>query len=528
MDNKTSEIAKLTERISRDPKSKLFVPLAEEYKKAGDINMAIHVLTEGLKNNPGYVTARSFLGKLLIEKGDLPAAQKEFEEVVRAIPDNLMAQRKLADLYALQDRTTDAAAHYKIALTLNPKDAETAELLAEVEAGREIKSRLRGTKPAETPEQKPQAAVKPAAPASAAPSQPTPAAKPSEETQKPVTATAPAFEEEVAEEILVVEPLEPSESPALSVSSEQPSPEAAPSEIEIPDFLSESQAESEPPTQVEDQADEDVFSLNEPFVALKDSGAEPSQPEEALPDIFAEEPVAAESTEAPAPSGLFEEEQTRTESLEKAGKEADDFTTDTLAELYISQGFFEKAVDIYERMLVDNPNSQGLKDKLANVRAMAAASTAEESDREVVESEIVEAEIIEEPLPGGPEPVETEQPSVQTESLTSQVPEQVHPRLDDWELPATKAVPSEDSERPAKPRMQPKQFDVGFEPREYIPPDAVPVGHQASDRSEGTSGEKSVDQTVKPPISSRKLTPASKKETVERLEKWLKNIRKEN
>ena len=69
-------------------------------------------------------------------------------------------------------------------------------------------------------------------------------------------------------------------------------------------------------------------------------------------------------------------------------KQADDFTTDTLAELYISQGFYEKAVDIYERMLVDNPNSQGLKQKLAHVRAMAAAAPAKEEASEDASFEI--------------------------------------------------------------------------------------------------------------------------------------------
>src|SRR4030067_3599507 len=115
MDKDTSEIVKLTERISKDPKSKLFVPLAEEYKKAGDIEMSIHVLSEGLKHNPGYVTAKSFLGRLLMEKGDLAGAQKEFGEVVKAIPDNLLAQRKLGDVYALQGSPSQALVHYKVA-----------------------------------------------------------------------------------------------------------------------------------------------------------------------------------------------------------------------------------------------------------------------------------------------------------------------------------------------------------------------------------------------------------------------------
>ncbi len=142
MGKDTSEIAKLTERISKDPKSKLFVPLAEEYKKNGDIEMAIHVLSEGLKNNPGYVTARSFLGRLLLEKGELAASQTEFEEVVKAIPDNLLAQRKLGDLNILQNRQEEALKHYKIALALNPGDAEVATLISDIEGGIDVRARL--------------------------------------------------------------------------------------------------------------------------------------------------------------------------------------------------------------------------------------------------------------------------------------------------------------------------------------------------------------------------------------------------
>src|SRR4030065_1848630 len=120
MNKETSEIVKLTERISKDPKSKLFVPLAEEYKKVGDIEMAVHVLLEGLKHNPGYVTAKSFLGRLLLEKGDLAGAQKEFEEVVKAIPDNLLAQRKLGDIHALQGDSARALLPFKGAPSLHP------------------------------------------------------------------------------------------------------------------------------------------------------------------------------------------------------------------------------------------------------------------------------------------------------------------------------------------------------------------------------------------------------------------------
>src|SRR5512137_672345 len=150
MEKGTSEIAKLTERIAKDPKSKLFVPLAEEYKKTGDIEMAIQVLADGLRSNPGYVTARSFLGRLLLDKGDLAGAQKELEEVIKAIPDNLLAQRKLGDIYVLQGRGNDAQQRYKAAHALNPADKELPSLIADLAAGRDVSARVPRPKMAAT------------------------------------------------------------------------------------------------------------------------------------------------------------------------------------------------------------------------------------------------------------------------------------------------------------------------------------------------------------------------------------------
>src|SRR4030067_1183549 len=109
--------------------------------------MSIHVLTEGLKNNPGYVTAKSFLGRLLMEKGDLAGAGKEFEVVVKAIPDNLLAQRKLGDIHALQGDSARVLLQYKVAHSLNPADEEVSSFISDLEAGRTIKERISQPKP---------------------------------------------------------------------------------------------------------------------------------------------------------------------------------------------------------------------------------------------------------------------------------------------------------------------------------------------------------------------------------------------
>jgi tetratricopeptide (TPR) repeat protein len=212
MEKGTSEIAKLTERLSKDPKSKLFVPLAEEYKKTGDIETAIAVLVEGLKNNPGYVTAKSFLGRLLLDKGNLTEAQKEFEEVIKAIPDNVLAQRKLGEIHALQGRAQEALQFFKTVLSVNPKDPELNALIADIEAGRDVRGKIAGPK-FQPPAGQASAAVPPPKPAPA-PATPAPAVKPAEAPAVPQGQKAapvsipPSAESEEPEEVLVFESLD--------------------------------------------------------------------------------------------------------------------------------------------------------------------------------------------------------------------------------------------------------------------------------------------------------------------------------
>jgi len=539
MDKETSEIAKLTERIAKDPKSKLFVPLAEEYKKTGDMEMSIHVLTEGLKNNPGYVTARSFLGKLLIEKGDLPGAQKEFEEVIKAIPDNLMAQKKLGDLHALQNRPDNALNHYKIVLSLNPKDSETAKLIAEAEAGRDIKQYLVRLKVSEEPASKQERA--PAGrPQTGARQQPLTGAAAGMQGGPP-SGTAMETAVEVPEEVLVVEPIDAVEAAPAAAESDLLPPPA------VMDFLSEPAQDAVQP--VADEAADALFALNEPFAAEdlpaearpeggEDTFADLNQPfilqepltkdkEETAGDaLFAlNEPFAVEEPVAPfdeSPSQPDVHPGTAAEPAEETAKRSDDFTTDTLAELYISQGFFEKAVDIYERMLVDNPNSKGLKDKLAHVRAMAAAAApGETADSDAASLAIDTARL----------PDEEEQKNSREADIFT-TPPAGQPRLDDWELPATRVAPDAGHAmtKAAGTKAQPKHFDVGFEPREYVPPDAIPrrSAPDAADAPRGAIETPPPGQTAGKRDPGERPTAARRKETVDRLESWLKNIKKES
>jgi tetratricopeptide (TPR) repeat protein len=127
------EIVKLSEKLDKDPKSRLFVPLAEEYLKAGMLDEAVMVLTDGLKTHPHFHAARATLGKVYLEKGQIEEAKTEFEQVVKADPDNLLAHRKLAKLYKEAGQADKARISCQAVLLSNAKDAEMKLILEQLD-----------------------------------------------------------------------------------------------------------------------------------------------------------------------------------------------------------------------------------------------------------------------------------------------------------------------------------------------------------------------------------------------------------
>lgn len=128
------EIERLRVKIEKDPNSRLFLPLAEEYRKSGMPDEAIAVLQLGLERNPGYTSAMVALGRIYLEKSMLHEARDKFEEVVSIVTGNLFAHRKLADIYRELGEKEKALAEYKKVLRLNPKDDEAKECIEALEA----------------------------------------------------------------------------------------------------------------------------------------------------------------------------------------------------------------------------------------------------------------------------------------------------------------------------------------------------------------------------------------------------------
>ena len=95
-----ADIARYIAILEKDPSSTVFAPLAESFRRLGWLDEAIKVSIEGLKIHPGHLSARVALARAYYDKKFFKEAMAEIEDVLRAAPDNILAQRLLKDIEA--------------------------------------------------------------------------------------------------------------------------------------------------------------------------------------------------------------------------------------------------------------------------------------------------------------------------------------------------------------------------------------------------------------------------------------------
>jgi tetratricopeptide (TPR) repeat protein len=121
-------------RYQEDPTSRVFAPLAEAYRKAGLVDQAIEIAREGLRVHPSFVGGRVALSRALFDKQLYSDVIDELTPIIQDVPDNLVAQRLLAESHLMLGRVAEALGSYKMLLYFNPGDPETAKIVQELEA----------------------------------------------------------------------------------------------------------------------------------------------------------------------------------------------------------------------------------------------------------------------------------------------------------------------------------------------------------------------------------------------------------
>jgi tetratricopeptide (TPR) repeat protein len=139
------EIDRLATQLAKDPHSKAFMPLAEEYGKVGMWQEAAGVLEDGLKLYPGFITAMVALGRAYDHMGQATKARAILEESVKLSPENLRAHRTLIKIYVSQGLNESALQSCAVILTVNPRDEEA--LSAQSALGGPVKQKKESERP---------------------------------------------------------------------------------------------------------------------------------------------------------------------------------------------------------------------------------------------------------------------------------------------------------------------------------------------------------------------------------------------
>jgi tetratricopeptide (TPR) repeat protein len=96
----SDKIEALERRLAADPRSPLFVSLAEAYRREGRAADAERVLRAGLDRHAEHGSARTALGRLLLETGRFHEAREQLGRALEQAPDNLLARRLLDEAAA--------------------------------------------------------------------------------------------------------------------------------------------------------------------------------------------------------------------------------------------------------------------------------------------------------------------------------------------------------------------------------------------------------------------------------------------
>jgi len=130
----TSEIDKLERRWKENPQGTVFAPLAEVYRKDGQLERAREVLQQGLVNNPDHIPGNIVLGRCSLDMGDDGGAEAAFSHVLELDSENVIALKALGEITERQGRLAEASQWLGRLMQVDPTNDDAREQMRRVEA----------------------------------------------------------------------------------------------------------------------------------------------------------------------------------------------------------------------------------------------------------------------------------------------------------------------------------------------------------------------------------------------------------
>ena len=121
-------IEDLRKQFAENPR-RVFARLANEYRKSGDLDVAIEICRAQVPLQPTYISGFIVFGQALFEHGDFDEARSIFETALSLDPENLIALRQLGDIARNADDLDAARGWYHKLLEVDPQNEEISAQL---------------------------------------------------------------------------------------------------------------------------------------------------------------------------------------------------------------------------------------------------------------------------------------------------------------------------------------------------------------------------------------------------------------
>lgn len=384
-------LSDLERRWRDEPGSRVFLQLAEEYRRTGQTEEALKVLDEGLERNPQHVAAQVARARCLLELGRTGEGVQVLDRVLEQDATHLVARKLLVEAHIQRGDAQAARRQLDLYTTLAGADPEVEELRERIQgllltdaeslAAAEPPAAPEGTASPPPSSREPAAPAQvaetggapaaslpePPAPASSAPAPPSP--PPARAVRLPHSGEPfPGLEQEVgrrgdgngAGDVFLSAPVEPRLMPAAESPAEETGESfEAPREVEPPGGAPLEPGLSGEPGPVGEAAVEEDDTL--PLRPVPGVEGERGRGAGAVTGLDAPA-VAREraASDLPAPEAGA------------AGAEREPPATVTLGQLYLRQGYLDEAERIFRRVVERDPDNPVARSELEKLMERAA------------------------------------------------------------------------------------------------------------------------------------------------------------
>jgi Tfp pilus assembly protein PilF len=355
------------ERIVKiNPYAREFYQLALEYQKLGKIAEAKSVLLKGLEKSQGNFQARLLLTRILIAESNFQEAKKQIERVLIVVPDNISANHLAAEISESLGDNESALRYYKVVELFEPDRQGIREKIYELENINKKNEEAVESKKEELSEERFDIPI--AEEDAKEPSDLKNEEEKEEEPKKEISKNT-LEEEKIIEEINL-------ENESAKYESETISDELKEEKIEESFPLNEENAGSSPLQNgfAEDNLSESDEKLSEEIGedTLTDL-LEESAAQEQIEEKINEEHKRQESEDIKLTAETNEKEEIFEEEIfddkeEENKEEVSSLSTATLADLYEKQGYPDKAIEIYQHILLKEPDREDIRKRIEKLK----------------------------------------------------------------------------------------------------------------------------------------------------------------